>query len=170
MKIRIIGACGSGKSYIARECSRRLGIPHYETDNFVWERGEIQRKYPIETRDALLRQAVGSEAWIIEGVHHKWGQESFAEADYIFIICPNRLIRDFRILRRFFRTRLGLERANYKQSFRNLTEMAWVWNSGFDQVSIKEIMKLTEHYQNKRFIVRRNKDILKYIQRPENSI
>ncbi|MDR0269969.1 hypothetical protein [Paenibacillus sp.] len=86
-----------------------LEIPHYETDNFVWERGEEQRRFPIEIRDALLKQAVGSEAWVIEVVHHKWAQESFTEADYIFIICPNKFVRDFRILRRFFRTRLGLE-------------------------------------------------------------
>ncbi|MCJ8013255.1 hypothetical protein MUG84_16105 [Paenibacillus sp. KQZ6P-2] len=164
IRIRIIGACGSGKSYIARECSRRLGIPHYETDNFVWERGLEQRKFPIETRDRLLREAVRTEAWIIEGVHHKWGKESFEHADVIFIISPNKFIRDFRILRRFVRARLGLERANYKQSFKNLLVMTFVWNKGFDQKNMNEILELTQPYEGRRIIVKSNKEILEYIQ------
>ncbi|MWV44281.1 hypothetical protein GRF59_11615 [Paenibacillus sp. HJL G12] len=163
IRIRIIGSCGSGKSFIARECSRMLGIPHYETDNFVWERGEVQRKFPPETRDRLLREAVQSEAWIIEGVHHKWGKESFEHADIIFIISPNRLVRDFRILRRFVRTRLGMERANYKQSIKNLFVMTFEWNRGFDRVAMKEITQLTEPYKRKRIIVKSNQEIIKYI-------
>ncbi|WP_202128545.1 hypothetical protein [Paenibacillus dendrobii] len=140
-----------------------LGIPHYETDNFVWERGEVQRKFPPETRDRLLREAVQSEAWIIEGVHHKWGKESFEHADIIFIISPNRLVRDFRILRRFVRTRLGMERANYKQSIKNLFVMTFEWNRGFDRVAMKEITQLTEPYKRKRIIVKSNQEIIKYI-------
>ncbi|WP_339322018.1 hypothetical protein [Paenibacillus sp. FSL W8-0194] len=168
MKIRIIGSCGSGKSYIARECSRRLNIPHYETDNFVWERGEVQRRFPAETRDALLRLVACSEAWVIEGVHHKWGKESFEHADVIFIITPNRWVRDFRVIRRFLRTRLGLERANYKQSFKNLFEMAWVWNRKFDRVHMEEILEMTEPFKAKRMVVRSNKEILTYIQARES--
>lgn len=141
-----------------------LGIPHYETDNFVWERGELQRKFPPETRDRLLREAVQSEAWIIEGVHHKWGRESFEHADIIFIISPNRLVRDFRMFRRFVRTRLGMERANYKQSFKNLLIMTFEWNRGFDRVAMKEIAELTEPYKRKRIIVKSNQEIMQYIQ------
>ncbi|QQZ64462.1 hypothetical protein JI735_14875 [Paenibacillus sonchi] len=33
IRIRIIGGCGSGKSYTARELSKRYGIPYFETDN-----------------------------------------------------------------------------------------------------------------------------------------
>jgi len=164
IKIRIIGACGTGKSYIARECSQRLGIPHYETDNFVWERGQEQRRFPIETRDRLLKEAACSEAWIIEGVHHKWGQESFEHADLIFIISPNKLVRDFRVFRRFIRTRLGLEHAHYKQSFKNLLVMTFVWNKGFDRDTMKEILELTKPYEAKRMIVKKNKEILAWIE------
>lgn len=42
IRIRIIGGCGSGKSYIARELSIKYGLPCYETDNFVWERGYVR--------------------------------------------------------------------------------------------------------------------------------
>lgn len=42
IRIRIIGVCGSGKSYIARELSIKYGLPCYETDNFVWERGYVR--------------------------------------------------------------------------------------------------------------------------------
>jgi hypothetical protein len=44
---------------------------------------------------------VNTESWIIEGVHHKWGQESFKKAELIFIIQPNKLLRDYRVIKRF---------------------------------------------------------------------
>ncbi|ANU10991.1 hypothetical protein A1A1_07924 [Planococcus antarcticus DSM 14505] len=38
MKIYIIGSVGSGKTTLARKLSALLEIPHFETDNFVWQR------------------------------------------------------------------------------------------------------------------------------------
>ncbi|MNC63257.1 hypothetical protein D3C81_1986190 [compost metagenome] len=72
MKIRIIGGCGSGKTYIAQLISANLGIPHIQTDNLVWNRAN-NTKYPVEERDRKLAEVLGSETWIIEGVHYKWG-------------------------------------------------------------------------------------------------
>ncbi|WP_246072802.1 hypothetical protein [Paenibacillus dokdonensis] len=130
----------------------------------MWERGQEQRRFPIETRDRLVKEAASTEAWIIEGVHHKWGKESFEHADLIFIISPNKLVRDFRVFRRFIRTRLGLEHANYKQSFKNLLVMTFVWNKGFDRDTMKEILELTKPYEAKRRIVKKNKEILEWIE------
>lgn len=162
IKIRIIGACGSGKSYIARTLSKKYQINYFETDNFVWDRTLSNCRYPNDIRDKKLNEIVMTDAWIIEGVHHKWGVESFEKADLIFIIKPNKYVRNFRVIQRFIRTRLGLEQSNYKQSFKNLYEMIFIWNKGFDKESIKEIMELTDGI-GKRFIVKDNKEIIKYI-------
>ncbi|WP_310831712.1 hypothetical protein [Paenibacillus pedocola] len=163
IKIRIIGGCGSGKSYIARELSGRYGIPCYETDNFVWERGPVDSRRSPEVRDARLLEAVAGKEWIIEGVHYKWGIESFRQADLIFVITPNKYVRDMRVVQRFIKTNLGLEQRNYRQSLQNLYVMLFEWNRGFDREGLLKIMELTGEFAAKRIVVKNNRDILKYV-------
>lgn len=163
IRIRIIGGCGSGKTYIARVLAERYGIPYYETDNFVWDRSADNIRNTPETRDAQLARTVAAESWIIEGVHHQWGTESFREAELIFLIQPNAYIQDARVIRRFVKTRLGLEQGNYKQTFKSLCKMLFEWNRGFRKESIPEIMELTEPYRAKRIIVRHNREILQQV-------
>lgn len=164
IKIRIIGACGSGKSYIAKLLSEKYDINYYELDNLVWDRSADQLRYPIEIRDSKLVEILRKESWIVEGVHYKWGQESFEKADYIFILKPNRMVRDSRVIRRFILTRMGIEQWNYKQSIKNLYEMLFIWNRGYDKDAIHRIMELTNKYAAKRIIIKDNQEILRYLQ------
>ena len=60
MKIRIIGACGSGKTTLAREISKKFGISNYEIDNLIWDRTTENKKYSEMTRDSKLRYYLGS--------------------------------------------------------------------------------------------------------------
>lgn len=164
IKIRIIGACGSGKSYIAKLLSEKYDINYYELDNLVWDRSADQLRYPIEIRDSKLVEILRKESWIVEGVHYKWGQESFEKADYIFILKPNRMVRDSRVIRRFILTRMGIEQWNYKQSIKNLYEMLFIWNRGYDKDAIHRIMELTNKYAAKRIIIKDNQEILRFLQ------
>ena len=45
MKIYIIGPCGSGKTTLAKELSKKLSIKNYELDKIVWNdsAGNIRR-------------------------------------------------------------------------------------------------------------------------------
>ncbi|MFD0698017.1 hypothetical protein ACFQZT_28485 [Paenibacillus sp. GCM10027628] len=164
IKIRIIGACGSGKSYIARELSKKYGIHYYETDNLVWDRCAENRRNSIEVRDSRLNEILKQESWIIEGVHYKWGQDSINKADLIFLLTPNKYLRDFRVIRRFVRTRLGFESWNYKQTIRNLYTIIFNWNRGYDKNGIKDILELTDEYSEKRIIIKDNNEIFKHIE------
>jgi hypothetical protein len=98
-------------------------------------------------------------------VHHKWGTESFGEADLIFLIKPNLYVQNGRVIRRFIKTRLGLEQGNYKQTFKNLSVMLFEWNPGFMRESVPAIMELTEAYKAKRIIVRNSSEILQHVSR-----
>jgi adenylate kinase family enzyme len=170
LKIRIIGSCGSGKSFIAKQLSQKYGIPYYELDNIVWDRSEDALKYPEEVRDAKLGEVLNGASWIVEGVHYKWGQDTFKEADFIFVLRPNRLARDSRVIWRFLKVRFGLETWNYKQTFRNLLQMIFEWNRGYDREGIQQVLNLTDVHAEKRFIVKRNQEILKILgQRTEAS-
>ncbi|MEK4518164.1 hypothetical protein NSS64_22985 [Paenibacillus sp. FSL H8-0122] len=164
IRVRIIGGCGSGKTYIARKLAQSYGIPCYETDNFVWDRRDNTKNSP-EVRDAKLAEAMDAESWIIEGVHYQWGTESFRQADLIFLIRPKAYVQDARVISRFMKTRLGLEQGNYKQSFKYLRVMLLEWNRGFRRESIPAIMALTEQYQAKRIIVQQNREILQHVGR-----
>lgn len=165
MKILIIGPCGSGKSYIARQLSQKYGIPYYELDNLVWDRSEESLKYPVEVRDSMLDDIVKEDSWIVEGVHYKWGHMSFERADYIFVLKPNRLARELRVIGRFVKTRLGIEQWNYKQSVRNLYQMIFEWNRGYDREAMPKVLELTDAFKGKRVIVKRNEQILEYLER-----
>ncbi|MVO99544.1 hypothetical protein [Paenibacillus lutrae] len=162
MRIRIIGSCGSGKSTAARQLAAMYGINYYETDNLVWDRSEEGLRYPVEVRDRMLSDIVRQESWIIEGVHHKWGFESFEAAEYIYIIQPNPYIRDLRVVRRFIRTRFGLEASNYKQTLSNLREMIFVWNKQYDAVELSAILEMTKVFSHKVYRVKNIRELVSH--------
>lgn len=164
IKIRIIGACGSGKSFIAKELSKKYNIAYFELDNLVWDRSAENLRFPVEVRDSKLAEILDMESWIVEGAHYKWGTESFEKADIILILKPNKLIRDYRVVRRFFRTRVGLEKWNYKQSYKNLYQMIFEWNRGYDREGISRIFELTDEFADKRIIIKNNQEIEVHIE------
>ncbi len=41
MKIHIIGAPGSGKSFLAGNLSKQFDIPHYDLDDLQWDNAKI---------------------------------------------------------------------------------------------------------------------------------
>lgn len=102
-KIHIIGSVGSGKTTLARALSYQLNIPYYELDNVVWRRtknGDI-RNTPKE-RDEQLYNIVNSNAWIVEGAHHKWVSQSFQKADLIIFLDVSVVKRIVRIIKDLF--------------------------------------------------------------------
>ncbi len=161
IKIRIIGSCGSGKSYLAKQISNKLEIPYYELDNMIWDRSEESLRFPEEIRDAEFNRIVSSESWIIEGVQYNWTNESFSRADFIYILNPNVYLRDYRIIKRFIRSRTGIEEWNYKQSFKNLLKMLIKWNHGYN---LKEVLDITSQYSYKSFQMKSSRDVIKHVQ------
>lgn len=161
MKIRIVGPCGSGKSSLTRELSKEFNIPYYEIDNMIWDRSEEDLRYPEEVRNATFFKIIQSESWILEGAQSNWTGESFRCADIIFILVPNVWVRDYRIIKRFIRSRTGIEAWNYKQSFSNLMKMMVKWNH---QYNLYEVSHLTQAYSDKRFYIKSKRDAVKHIQ------
>ena len=145
MKIHIIGGPGSGKTFLADRLSRQLGIPHYDLDDLQWDNtaGYGIKRNPQE-RDALLRQILQQEDWIIEGVYHKWCGQCFADADRIYLLEVSRCRYRTRILRRFFRRKLGLEKGK-KESLRSLTALIR-WADNYQNIQLPELRnKLTPY-------------------------
>jgi len=162
-KIHIIGSVGSGKTTLARNLSSTLRIPFYELDNVVWKRcktGDIRRS--DEERELYLSEIVNSEAWIIEGVHHKWVMQSFEHAELIILLDTDYSKRTFRIIKRFILQKMRIEKANYKATF-DIFKKMFEWNSYFEKESKQEILMMLNCYKDKLLILKDNTGVEKYI-------
>lgn len=111
VKIHIIGGSGSGKSHLAETLSAKYGIPHYDLDELQWDSsGAYRQKRAPEERRRLLDDILEKPDWVIEGVYHSWCLRCFEEADMIYLLSVPRYKYRYRILRRFARRKLGLEK------------------------------------------------------------
>jgi len=112
-------------------------------------------------RDANLEKIICSDRWIIEGVHyHNWVLKSIQNAELIIFLDPPYRIRIFRIITRFILQKMGVEKSNYRPTFRIFVNM-FKWNAGFEQHSKPMIQKLL--LQDKRVLVLKdNSEIDRY--------
>lgn len=161
MKIYIIGSVGSGKTTLARKLASMLGLPHYETDNFVWSRSsDGDRRNSNEVRDVLFRDAIQQPGWIVEGVHLDWTEKGFLEAEYIIFLDIPVKTRSLRIIKRYFRQILGIEQSNYKPTF-TLFRRMFVWNQYFENEMRPKLLQRLLPYDDKLLIIKGNDEIEK---------
>ncbi|WML43989.1 AAA family ATPase [Neobacillus sp. PS3-40] len=162
-KIHIIGSVGSGKTTLAKELSSKYNVPFYELDNIVWERhksGDIRRSE--EERRGYLNTILNSEAWIIEGIHNEeWVTNSFHNAELILFLDTNYSIRILRIIKRFAFQKIGLEKSNYKPTFKVFLKM-FKWNKYFENVGKPGFFEKIEVYSNKLLVVKNRREIKNY--------
>ena len=141
MKIRIIGGPGSGKTTLARQLSREMGIPHFDLDDIQWDNaGNYGAKREAGERDALLGEIMKRKDWIIEGVYYAWCGETFASADRIYLLTVPRRVYRYRLIRRFIRRKLGREPGK-RESLRSLRELLR-WADKYQRVNLPAIREM----------------------------
>ena len=158
-RIHIIGSVGSGKTTLAKKLSSKLSIPYYELDNIVWKRtknGDVRNT--MEDRDSIFQNIIFNDQWIIEGVHYEWVSKSFEEADIILVLDVPKRKRRYRIMKRFFFQKVGIEKANYKPTFNMLRKM-FVWNHNFETIYRPEILFMLKKYKQKVYLLKDNNEI-----------
>ncbi|MBT2570803.1 DNA topology modulation protein FlaR [Planococcus sp. ISL-110] len=132
MKIYIIRSVGSGKTTLARQSL--LNIPHFKSDNFVWQRqsGEdFRNAEPV--RDAQFLAAIGQSNWIIEDVHIGWTERAVQDADCVVFMDVPYHTRTFRLLSRHDKQKTGRERSTHRPSLSMLRKM-YGWNRYFEKI------------------------------------
>lgn len=129
MKIDIIGSVASGKTTLAGRISLKYSVPYFEKDNIVWERTpDGDKKRTPEERDALFRQIITSDNWIVEGTPRKSLKESFECCEYIIVLDERAIIRLVRVFKRWVLQRLGKEKYNSKPTLKFLLfNIKWVF-------------------------------------------
>lgn len=68
-RIVIIGASGSGKSFLANQLAAVSGIPVIHLDFLYWECGKTREKRPERSVHEEIVKIKKKPAWIVEGVH-----------------------------------------------------------------------------------------------------
>ena len=123
-RIRLLGATGSGKSYLAKVIADTSDLVHINLDKLIYEHspeGKIIRKYPEQDRNNTLQKMLSHNRWIVEGTYYQnWATSSFEQADLILILNIPRHIRYWRIIKRAIQYRYSLPRLimHLKYSYR----------------------------------------------------
>jgi adenylate kinase family enzyme len=170
-KIHIIGGPGSGKSYIASKLSKMLGVPSHDLDSIFWDQDSeyLGSQTPPVKRNDMLNKVITEEKWIIEGVYYSWLEESFREAEYIFVLKTSVFVRDWRILKRFMLRKIKLVSSPRKENLKTLIDLI-KWNHQYDGHYLVEAIKLMKPYKDKVIILTKNDDVFKlFVKRKKRS-
>ena len=102
MRLHIIGIPSSGKTTLARNTARLLGVTHHDLDPlaFVDERWTLR---PTPERDAMLARILEEPSFVTEGGFLGWTEALLAAADHIVWLDPPLSILVWRHLRRHWR-------------------------------------------------------------------
>lgn len=163
MKIHIIGCSGTGKTYLARKLSKKYNIQHYDLDDIQWDNsaGGYGLKMPVNKREELLKRILSQESWIIEGVYYAWVTESFQRADVIYVLDIPSYIYKYRIIMRFIKRKLGIEKGK-KETFKSVYNLL-KWTNKYQNNNLKEIKKILEQYASKVVWISDSREIDKII-------
>lgn len=159
-KIHIIGGPGSGKSYLANLISNETNIKSYNLDDIFWDNSSntFGVKADKKKRDMNLQKVLLNDCWIIEGVYYEWLGESFDKADIIIVLKTNVFIRDWRIIKRFFKRKMGLIPCDKKETFKGLVELI-NWNHNYDKKNMVEAEHMIDKLTDKKVIINNNKSM-----------
>jgi adenylate kinase family enzyme len=106
-RIMIIGSPGAGKSTLAVELGRTLGLPVYHLDRICFRKG--WRWVPTADRDAALAQVFALPGYVMEGNYPLTYQARLADCDTLIWLDLHVLLRLCRVCLRLWRHR-GAER------------------------------------------------------------
>ena len=159
MKIHILGCSGSGKTYLANALAKKYNIPHFDLDDIQWDNNAegYGTKRPLEERNALLQEVLNNNEWVIEGVYYAWVQQSFDEADKIYVLDMPRYLYKSRIIIRSIKRKLGIQQGKREtlKSVYNLIK----WTETFQNKNLKEIKTILDKYENKVIWLSSKKDV-----------
>lgn len=161
MKIYIVGPVSSGKSTLARKLSKTIGVNYHSLDEVVHIPDKSNpwgnRKRQVEERDKLFNSVIRQPEWIIEDVGRPCFEEGLKQADTIVLLEVSIKVRNYRIIKRWIKQRLGIEKCIYNPRYEMLKCMLQ-WSNNYD-VGKDTLKERISKYQEKVITLRNNKEI-----------
>lgn len=164
-RIYVVGPVGGGKSTLARELSNQFGFTCSELDSVVYEPDQSSssgnRKRPEKVRDAMFHEILSKERWVVEDTGRAYFELALKQADSIIQLEPPISVRRYRIIRRWIKQNLHMEKCGYIPDMKMLRLMLkWTNNYESGADGVKE--RLT-FYKAKITVIKTKKDINNYI-------
>jgi len=118
MKIFLFGPSGAGKTTIGKKLSKQFNIPFFELDKIFWNFQNNKSITNIQQRTTLIKELLqNNQNRIIEWLYRQNRLDSIIKkADQIYIIQPNRLLIDIRIIYRTIKRMIWIEKSERKSS------------------------------------------------------
>ena len=92
-------------------------------------------------QQAIIKRIDKKKDWIIEGTLRKNLENLLTKADKIIFLDITVRVRRCHIFKRFIRQKLGIEKCNYKPSFKMLTNM-YKWTRDFEREKVYFLERL----------------------------
>ncbi len=166
MKLYITGPVGSGKSTLAKNLSQEMKIPFTSLDGVVYVPDATDswgnRKREESQRDELFEKALLSSDWVMEDAGRKCFQAAMEQADWILLLDFPPRTRKWRIVKRYLKQKLGVEKCLYRPQFQILRSM-FRWSRNYD-IGKDDLKKRLETYGEKVLTAKSDGDVLKYSQ------
>ncbi|NOU86357.1 hypothetical protein GC102_11330 [Paenibacillus sp. LMG 31460] len=131
-KVYIIGIVASGKTTLAKQLSNKRNIPWYELDSIVHHITETGRhKRTAAEQVKVIKEIDKNGTWIFEGTDRESYRCLYEMADTIIFLDTPLWKRRIRILTRFFKQNLGIEKCHYKPDI-TMLKMMYKWTHDFE--------------------------------------
>lgn len=132
MKILIVGIVASGKTTFTKKLSQLLNIAYHELDNIA-HNSEIEGRPKRTGKEqmAMISNICKKEQWIFEGVYRESHKELYSMADTIIYLNMPLRLRKRRIITRFIKQQLRIEKSHYRSDLRMLKFM-FKWTRDFE--------------------------------------
>ncbi len=132
-KVLIIGIVASGKTTLATRLSKKINVPWYELDSIVHHQAATGRfKRTADEQVEVIMDIDKNGTWIFEGTDRESYRCLYEMADTIIFLDTPLWKRRIRILTRFLKQKLGIEKCHYKPDFMML-KMMYKWTRDFEQ-------------------------------------
>ncbi|MBQ8621436.1 MAG: DNA topology modulation protein [Oscillospiraceae bacterium] len=154
-RVVIIGCGGAGKSTLARQLGEKLNIPVVHLDKLFWKPGWAEM--PKEEFDALLRQEMAKETWIMDGNFNRTLPGRISLCDTVIYLDFSRFACLLGVLKRVLTT-YGTVRADMGEGCPervDLEFLKWVWN--YNKNKREKTYKLLNESTHARVIILKNR-------------
>ena len=99
-RIVVVGPTGSGKTTMARELGRRLGLPHTELDALHWDANWTEA--PNEVFRQRIARSIAGDRWILDGNYSSARDLVWPRAEMVVWLDYSLLLVLWRLSRRTF--------------------------------------------------------------------